>query len=132
MPRIHQMRSFAVAVAVTLLSPVAGAQVQQAQRLTYPEAKKIDQVDDFFGTKVSDPYRWMEDLNAAGVADWVKREIKKEAFISVFGLPSGDEVELEKDPLVEKAVESLPQARALYENVRRVLAQRIAQPFAQP
>jgi prolyl oligopeptidase len=68
------MRSFVVAVAVTLLAPVASAQVQQAQRLTYPETKKIDQVDDFFGTKVSDPYRWMENLNAADVADWVKQE----------------------------------------------------------
>ena len=72
------------------------------------------------------------DADLAANADWIKREIKKEAFVSVFGLPTGDEVELEKDPLVEKAVESLPQARTLYENVRRVLTQRIAQPFAQP
>jgi len=50
----------------------------------------------------------------------------------MFGLPTGDEVELEDDPLVVKAVDSLPQARALYENARRVLAQRIATPFAQP
>src|SRR5690349_11888 len=72
------------------------------------------------------------EADMAANSDWIKREIKKEAFISVFGLPTGDEVELEHDPLVEKAVDSLPQARALYENVRRVLAQRIAQPFAQP
>jgi hypothetical protein len=39
---------------------------------------------------------------------------------------------LEGDPLVEKAVDSLPQARALYENARRVLAQRITTPLAQP
>jgi hypothetical protein len=72
------------------------------------------------------------EADIAANADWIKREIKKEAFISMFGLPTGNEVELENDPLVEKAVESLPQARALYENVRRVLAQHIATPFAQP
>jgi carboxyl-terminal processing protease len=72
------------------------------------------------------------EADIAANSDWIKREIKKEAFISVYGLPTGDEVELEGDPMVEKAVDSLPQARALYENARRVLAQRIAQPFAQP
>ena len=30
----------------------------------YPAAKKVDQVDDFFGTKVADPYRWLEDSDA--------------------------------------------------------------------
>lgn len=28
--------------------------------MTYPETRKIEQTDDFFGTKVSDPYRWLE------------------------------------------------------------------------
>jgi carboxyl-terminal processing protease len=56
--------------------------------------------------------------------DWIKREIKKEAFISVFGLPAGYQVELEDDPQVVRAIESIPQARALYENVRHIIAQR--------
>jgi carboxyl-terminal processing protease len=72
------------------------------------------------------------DADISANVEWIKREIKKEAFISVFGLTTGDEVELEGDPLVEKAVDSLPQARALYENARRVLAQRITTPLAQP
>lgn len=64
--------------------------------------------------------------------DWVKREIKKEAFISVFGLPAGFEVELEDDPQVVRAIESIPQARALYQNVRKVIAQRnVVQPALQ-
>jgi carboxyl-terminal processing protease len=64
--------------------------------------------------------------------DWIKQQIKKEVFISVFGLPTGDEVALENDPQVQKAIDFLPQARALYDNARRVLAQRVATPFAQP
>jgi carboxyl-terminal processing protease len=70
------------------------------------------------------------DINAN--LDWIRREIKKEVFISMFGLPTGDEVELRGDPQVEKAIESLPQARALYDNARRVLAQRESTPFPQP
>jgi carboxyl-terminal processing protease len=64
--------------------------------------------------------------------DWIKQEIKKEVFISVFDLPTGDEVALENDPQVQKAIDYLPQARALYDNARRVLAQRVTSPFAQP
>ncbi len=39
--------------------------------LTYPATKKGDVVEDYFGTKVADPYRWMEDLDSKEVADWV-------------------------------------------------------------
>ncbi len=41
---------------------------------TYPATKKVDQVDDYFGTKVADPYRWLEDDNAAEVKAWVQAE----------------------------------------------------------
>ena len=64
--------------------------------------------------------------------DWVKREIKKEVFISAFGLPAGYEVELQNDPQVLQAIESLPQARALYENVRKITAQRASAQASQP
>ena len=72
------------------------------------------------------------DADLSANLDWIKREIKKEVFVSVFGLPAGDQVDLQDDPQVEKAIETLPQARALYENARRVLAQRESTPFAQP
>ncbi|HEX5150562.1 MAG TPA: prolyl oligopeptidase family serine peptidase [Parafilimonas sp.] len=40
----------------------------------YPDTKTVDQTDDFFGTKVSDPYRWLENDTAEDTKDWVKRE----------------------------------------------------------
>jgi prolyl oligopeptidase len=45
-------------------------------KLTYPETKRGDVVDDYFGTKVPDPYRWLEDDNAPEVAAWVEAENK--------------------------------------------------------
>jgi hypothetical protein len=57
---------------------------------------------------------------------WVKREIRKEVFISMFGLTEGAKADLDDDMQLQKAVESLPQARALYENARKIIAQRTA------
>ena len=37
----------------------------------YPQAKKVDQVDDFFGTKIADPYRWLEDSDAPDTRAWI-------------------------------------------------------------
>src|SRR5882762_3522082 len=46
--------------------------------LKYPKTKRIDQVDDYHGTKVADPYRWLEtDVRTSKeVADWVTAENK--------------------------------------------------------
>jgi len=55
---------------------------------------------------------------------WIKRKIKQEVFMSTFGTQEGFKVLLEADPQVQKAVEAVPQARALYENARKVVAQR--------
>ena len=37
----------------------------------YPEAPRGDQVDDYFGVAVTDPYRWLEDLESDETAAWV-------------------------------------------------------------
>ena len=49
--------------------------VPAQSRLDYPKPRKAAQVDDFHGTKVSDPYRWMEDapLNDDTKA-WIEAE----------------------------------------------------------
>jgi len=47
-----------------------------AQRLRYPEARKDDHVDTYFGVKIADPYRWLEDENSADTARWVEAENK--------------------------------------------------------
>jgi len=56
--------------------------------------------------------------------DWLKRKIKQEVFMSTYGTQEGFKVLLEADPQVQKAIEAIPQARALYENARKVIAQR--------
>lgn len=64
--------------------------------------------------------------------DWIKRKIKQEVFMSVFSMQDGLKVMLEADPQVQKAVEAVPQARALYQNARRIVAQRMGASVDQP
>jgi prolyl oligopeptidase len=42
--------------------------------LNYPQTKKVDSVDVYFDTKVSDPYRWLEDDRSEETAAWVKAQ----------------------------------------------------------
>ncbi len=45
-------------------------------RLHYPEARKTDQTDDYFGVKVPDPYRWLENDTSKETEAWVREENK--------------------------------------------------------
>ena len=45
-------------------------------RLAYPPTKKVDVVDNYFGTKVADPYRWLEDDKSPEVEAWVEAQNK--------------------------------------------------------
>ena len=43
-------------------------------QINYPDTKKVSQEDDYFGTLVKDPYRWLEDDNSAETKEWVKAQ----------------------------------------------------------
>jgi prolyl oligopeptidase len=69
------------------LAPFAGAQnpnpstpmvdgAAAPARLTYPDSKPGETVDNYFGTKVSDPYRWLENDRAPEVEAWVEAQNK--------------------------------------------------------
>ena len=45
-------------------------------QLQYPKAAKDTVVDDYFGTKVADPYRWLENTDSDKTVAWVKAENK--------------------------------------------------------
>lgn len=47
-----------------------------AQQIQYPTTPKVNQVDNYFGTQVSDPYRWLENDTAKATEEWVTAQNK--------------------------------------------------------
>jgi carboxyl-terminal processing protease len=60
--------------------------------------------------------------------DWLRSNIKSEIFIDSFGQEEGLKVRAQTDPEIVKALELMPQARALADNARKVIAERAAAP----
>jgi len=57
------------------VSAIVCTLVMNAQtKINYPETKKIDHVDTYFGEKINDPYRWLEDDRSAETEAWVKAQ----------------------------------------------------------
>jgi prolyl oligopeptidase len=46
------------------------------EKIKYPITKKVDVVDDYFGTKVADPYRWLECDTCKDVKEWIEAQNK--------------------------------------------------------
>ncbi len=67
--------------------------------ITYPESKRIDHTDDHHGTKVADPYRWLEDdvRQSDDVRDWVTRQ-NEVTFAYLESLP-------EREPIKQRLTE---------------------------
>lgn len=60
---------------ITLICALA-LQTTFGQTYNYPFSKKVNQTDNYFGTNIDDPYRWLEDDNSSETASWVTEENK--------------------------------------------------------
>jgi prolyl oligopeptidase len=70
-PAFFEPRTLAALFALTAsLTALPAA----AQPLSYPATRQVEQTDTYHGTRVADPYRWLEDDNSAETAAWVKAQ----------------------------------------------------------
>src|ERR1700761_1440101 len=70
------MKKLTLLVLTVLLSSYTFAQHMDIKTLPYPQTKKVDTVNTYFGTAVPDPYRWLENDQADDTKAWVKAENK--------------------------------------------------------
>ena len=68
---MNAKRGFAAATFVLLFGAAPALHAGETGALPYPPARKADVVDEYFGTRVSDPYRWMEQLDSPELKDWL-------------------------------------------------------------
>ena len=64
---MQQIHLSFILIAMVLISSCK----DQTKEISYPETKKVDQTDTYFGVEVADPYRWLEDDNSEETAEWV-------------------------------------------------------------
>ncbi len=67
---------FKRSVYVFLVCAFAAAIVPAQSKFEYPQARRANQVDEFHGTKVADPYRWMEHTESTETQAWIEAQNK--------------------------------------------------------
>ncbi len=75
-----------------LLAAIALGSVLPGQQLRYVQTRKGDHVDIYHGTKVPDPYRWLEDDTSAETAAWVEAQ-NKVTFPYLQNIPFRDQLQ---------------------------------------
>jgi len=82
-------------------------------QLQYPETKKTEVTDDYNGTKVKDPYRWLEDDNSEATKEWVKAQ-NKVTFDYLATIPERDKIRKRVEELWNYPRYSSPNKKAQY------------------
>lgn len=82
-------------------------------QLQYPETKKGETVEDYHGTKVADPYRWLEDDNSEDTKAWVKAQ-NKITFDYLATIPQRDKIKKRLEELWNYPRYSSPFKKAQY------------------
>ena len=88
-----------------------------------PDDRIVEQFHDYILKNKFDFTEGDFTLNRA----WVKQELKREMYITAFSYEDSQRVAIEQDPAVQKAVESMPNAKKLLDNAKKLLVERISQ-----
>ncbi|MBN2433153.1 MAG: S9 family peptidase, partial [Acidobacteria bacterium] len=96
------------AMLLLLLILTAACGEDTGPQLTYPETRKVDQVDDYFGTKVADPYRWMENEGDPDLRAWIDAQ-NKVTFDYLAQIPYRDKIRQRLEQVYDYPKYGLPE-----------------------
>jgi carboxyl-terminal processing protease len=121
------------------------AQLNDFQRQVMRKQAFFNFTAKYFGTRSTNlPKNWAPDQNVMnefhkyllddGVEfteaefaqnnEWLRRRLQKEMYITAFGVDASKHFEIETDPVVLHAIDSMPKAQSLLDNAKRIIAQR--------
>jgi prolyl oligopeptidase len=101
-------------LSATILSLTLTCTALMAQQtITYPSTQKTDQTDNYFGTQVADPYRWLENDTAANTKAWVEAQ-NKVTFGYLSGIPFRQQVKKRLEQLWNYPKYSAPSQEGQY------------------
>lgn len=69
----------------------ANGEAATPQALAYPPTRRGDEVDDYHGTRVADPYRWLEAPDSPETREWIEAQ-NKLTFAYLEGIPGRDRI----------------------------------------
>ena len=92
---------------IILLALIMAQACNNPQTIKYPDTKKVDQVDEYFGTKVEDPYRWLENDTTKETKAWVKAQ-NEVTFDYLNKIPFREKVEKRLTKIWDYPKESAP------------------------
>jgi len=91
---VNHLRRFTASLRASALMPLLALTAIPAlgdSLPKYPPTRAGDVVDDYFGTRVPDPYRWLEDLDSTDTAAWIAAQ-NKVTFAYLEGLPQREAI----------------------------------------
>ena len=86
-----------------------------------PDATTLTEFHDYL---LKENYTFTE-AEFAQDTDWIRRNLKREMYITAFNLDESQRVAIETDPEVERAIDALPKAKALLDSARKIIVQRM-------
>ena len=95
---------------IAVMGIIASA-CSKTSKMNYPETRKENVVDSYFGTEVEDPYRWLEDDNSAETAAWVEAQ-NEVTFGYLNQLPERERINSRLTELMDFPRVSAPSKRA--------------------
>ncbi len=98
---------------ITLMAILISCNGPVKKKIVYPLTKKGDVIDTYFGTKVPDPYRWLEDDKSVETAAWVKEQ-NKVTFGYLEAIPFREEIKSRLEKMWNYEKYTAPQKKGVY------------------